>query len=74
MIHERKAIYNEEDLPIEFCIIKNEKELCINIDKSRFHKIYTEELQRQYDAHWEDIKEESKRTHTSNIYKRLKGR
>ncbi len=75
---EKKVIYNEEDLPIELCIIKKDKELCINIDKVRFHKLFVEDLQREYDIHWGKIKEESKRTHTSRLLDKfrdkLKGR
>ncbi|KKN90780.1 hypothetical protein LCGC14_0223630 [marine sediment metagenome] len=67
MMAERKVVYNEEDLPIELCIIKNDKELCIGIDKFRFHKIFIEDLQRKYDIHWREIKDESKRTHTSRL-------
>ncbi|KKN39614.1 hypothetical protein LCGC14_0741880 [marine sediment metagenome] len=72
---ERKVVFNEDDLPIELCIIiKNDKELCVDIDKTHFHEMFVKKLQKEYNAHWEAIKEKSKLTHTSKLLEKYKKR
>lgn len=68
---ERKVVFGEDDLPVDFCIIKESgKEFCIKIDNERFINLFQEDLDKALEKHWEETKEERERTHTSRIFEK----